>query len=98
MRFTFLILLLCGFQNISQAGDRLSKKDPERNFEKFWQIFDRNYAHFENRKVDWQQQYRIFRPLINAHTTDEQLLTVFHDMVAPLKDGHVVISPTGDLA
>ncbi|KAA0988833.1 S41 family peptidase [Dyadobacter aurulentus] len=98
MRFTFLILLFCVFQHISQAGERLSKKDPELNFEKFWQIFDRNYAHFENRKIDWQQQYQSFRPAINRHTTDEQLLTALNEMVAPLKDGHVVISPTGDLA
>ena len=98
MRFTFLILFFSIFQNNSHAGHRPSKNSPEGNFEKFWQIFDRNYAHFENRKVNWQQQYRNYRPTVNAQTTDEQLLTVFHDMVAPLKDGHIVISPTGDLA
>ncbi|MCE7044650.1 S41 family peptidase [Dyadobacter sp. CY312] len=97
MRFIFLILLLYGFQNISKADDRLSKFSPERNFEKFWQLFEQNYAHFENRQVDWQQQYRNFRPLVNAKTTDDELLTVLNEMVAPLKDGHVVISQTGDL-
>lgn len=91
--FTFL-----RFSKCFSSRRPVSKHSPERNFEKFWQIFDRNYAHFENRNVDWRQQYRSFRPLISEYTTDEQLLSVFNDMVAPLKDGHVVISPTGDLA
>ncbi|RIV20046.1 hypothetical protein DYU11_24355 [Fibrisoma montanum] len=72
-------------------------RDPERNFEAFWQIFHRQYAHFETRNVDWQQQYNRFRSRVTAGTSDEQLLTIFNEMVAPLKDGHVVISPTGDL-
>lgn len=73
------------------------KNDPERNFEVFWQLFNRYYAHFDGRGVDWQQQYKRFRPMVSSQTTDEQLLAIFNDMVAPLKDGHVVISPTGDL-
>jgi hypothetical protein len=97
MRFTLLILLLFGLHNISEGGDGMSKKDPEKNFERFWKIFERQYAHFDNRGIDWQQQYRKFRPLVNSKTSDEQLLTILNDMVDPLKDGHVVISPTGDL-
>ncbi|GAB3995901.1 hypothetical protein GCM10028807_37270 [Spirosoma daeguense] len=71
--------------------------DPERNFEEFWRLFNRHYAHFETRGVDWKKQYEQFRPKVNSHTTNEQLLAIFNEMVAPLKDGHVVISPTGDL-
>ncbi|GAB3643383.1 S41 family peptidase [Spirosoma arcticum] len=79
---------------VSQASP---KNDPERNFEAFWHLFNRHYAHFDGRGVDWKQQYQRFRPMVNPQTTDEQLLAIFNDMVAPLKDGHVVVSPTGDL-
>ncbi|GAB3508639.1 hypothetical protein GCM10027341_44690 [Spirosoma knui] len=71
--------------------------DPERNFEEFWRLFDHHYAHFETRGIDWKQQYKQFRPKVNSHTTNEQLLAIFNEMVAPLKDGHVAISPIGDL-
>ncbi|MBO0933172.1 S41 family peptidase [Fibrella aquatilis] len=79
------------------ASANFTDKDPERNFEAFWQLFNRYYAHFDTRGVDWQQQYRRFRPSISPSTSDEALLTIFNQMVAPLRDGHVVISPTGDL-
>ena len=74
-----------------------SKKSPELNFEAFWQIFNQHYAHFETRQVDWKQQYQRFRPKVTPRTTEEELLAIFQEMVAPLKDGHVAISPTGDL-
>ncbi|TAE31621.1 MAG: hypothetical protein EAZ91_07230 [Cytophagales bacterium] len=89
-----LLAILC--QSIAWASPT-SKTDPLRNFEEFWRLFDRYYAHFETRGVDWKQQYQQFRPKVTSLTTDEELLAIFNDMVAPLKDGHVVISPTGDL-
>lgn len=52
----------------------LSNKDPEHNFEVFWEIFNDHYAHFENREVDWKRQYDRFRPKVNANTTDKELL------------------------
>lgn len=89
-----LFLLLC--QCVVLANP-VPKDDPERNFEEFWRLFNQHYAHFETRGVDWKKQYEQFRPQVNSHTTNEKLLSIFNEMVAPLKDGHVVISPTGDL-
>ena len=90
-----LFVLFC--QNAVLANSNLND-DPERNFEAFWQLFNHHYAHFETRGVHWKQQYDLFRPKVNSYTTNEQLLSIFNEMVTPLKDGHVVISPTGDLA
>jgi hypothetical protein len=96
MRSAFVFFLVLSLQAAASATPS-SRNSPELNFEAFWQLFNIHYANFETRQVDWQQQYRIFKPKVNSETTPEQLLAIFNEMVAPLKDGHVVISPTGDL-
>jgi Peptidase family S41/Tricorn protease C1 domain len=96
MKLALLVLLSCICQCVVLANP-IPKDDPERNFEEFWQLFNHHYAHFETRGVNWKKQYERFRPQVDSHTTNEKLLSIFNEMVAPLKDGHVVISPTGDL-
>ena len=93
MNYVFTLLLLLQTVAATMAANR----DPERNFEVFWHLFERHYAHFETRNMDWSEQYRQFRPRVTPQTTDAQLLAIFNEMVAPLQDGHVVVSPTGDL-
>lgn len=66
-------------------------KDPELNFEVFWNTFEQDYAFFHVNKVDWQAMYKIYRPQVNKGTTDDELLEYFRQMVAPLKDAHVYI-------
>lgn len=67
-------------------------QDPIANFEYFWHSFDRFYAFFDERGVDWQATYNQYRPLVTATTTDDELFTLFAQMVTPLKDGHVSIN------
>ena len=93
----YLSLTLVLLWQVVAIAKPLSEKNPELNFDRFWQIFDKYYAHFQTRQVNWQQQYQNFRPKVTSNTTDEELLAILNQMVAPLKDGHVVISPTGDL-
>ncbi len=93
----YLSLTLVLLMPIVALAKPLPGKNPEINFDRFWQIFDQYYAHFQTRQVDWQKQYQYFRPKVTSNTTDAELLTILNQMVAPLKDGHVVISPTGDL-
>ncbi|MEZ0612237.1 S41 family peptidase [Fibrella sp. WM1] len=96
MKLALLLLLLLTSPLVGWAQST-TKKSPEHNFEAFWQLFNQHYAHFETRGVDWNQQYQRYRPLVNARTSDPDLLAIMNQMVAPLRDGHVVISPTGDL-
>ncbi len=87
----YLLLFTPGY------GQRNALSKPEKNFEAFWRTFQENYAHFQTRQVDWQAQYDKFRPLVTASTPDDTLFAVLNRMVEPLRDGHVVISRTGDL-
>ena len=68
---------------------------PEALFENLWTTFDRDYAVFEERGVNWYQQYTTYRPLVNATTTDDELFNIFSQMLAPLEDGHVTLIAPG---
>jgi hypothetical protein len=96
MKLALIIALTILTPIFTLAGDN-ARNNPVVNFEAFWKIFNMHYANFEIRQVDWQKQYELFRPKINPGTSQEELLVLLNEMVAPLKDGHVVISPTGDL-
>ncbi|TXD39458.1 S41 family peptidase [Lujinxingia vulgaris] len=65
---------------------------PESNFEIFWESFDRHYAHFVHKDVDWDEVYRRYRPRVDSQTTDEELLEIFGEMIRYLEDGHVYVS------
>jgi len=86
VRILLFILLLNG-STLVPIGAELS--EPEKNFEALWGTFNKRYAFFKERKVDWQEQYKKFRPQVDADTTDKELFKTMCDMLAPLKDGHV---------
>jgi C-terminal processing protease CtpA/Prc len=64
-------------------------RDPEKNFEVFWQTFNNRYPFFEVRKVEWQKQYETYRAKVTSETSDDELFDILCQMLAPLNDGHV---------
>ncbi len=85
-RHTLAVFLLLGLG--IQAAELSA---PEKNFEALWGTFDKRYAFFNERKVNWQAQYKKFRPQVDAETTDKELFKTMCEMLAPLKDGHVTL-------
>jgi hypothetical protein len=72
-------------------------RDPEKNFEEFWQTFNHRYPFFEVRNVDWDRQYQTYRPRVTSWTSDDELFDILCEMLAPLNDGHVnLIVKTGE--
>lgn len=68
--------------------------EPEKNFEYLWKTFDRNYALFGAKRVDWDALYRLYRPRVTPETTDDELFTVMSNMLGHLNDNHVaLVSP-----
>jgi hypothetical protein len=70
-------------------------RDPELNFEVFWNSFNENYAFFDTHDVDWDAVYLRFRPKVTAMTSDAELYQVLSDMISVLDDRHVSLTAEG---
>lgn len=70
----------------------MTKRDPEKNFEKLWKTFYKRYPFFDLRDVDWKKQYDIYRPKVTSQTSDDELFDIFCKMIDPLDDGHVELN------
>jgi carboxyl-terminal processing protease len=73
----------------------MSNRDPEKNFEELWEIFNSRYPFFELRNVDWRKQYDTYRCKVTSNTTDDELFDIFCQMLTPLEDGHVELEIKG---
>jgi len=81
---TALIIILNA--NVGFAQD---VNDPELNFEYLWKTYDKNYALFEVKNIDWEALYNVYRPKVNAETTDNELFDIMSDLLGHLNDNHV---------
>ncbi|MFP6899943.1 MAG: S41 family peptidase [Opitutales bacterium] len=91
----YAFILLFAGALLQSKPSKKENKGPEANFEELWQSFNKRYAFFELRKVDWRKQYETFRPKVTKETTDEELFEILCEMLAPLKDGHVNLKARG---
>lgn len=66
--------------------------DPEAIFEELWSTFNKEYAPFEERNVDWDEVYETYRPQVRSTTTDDELFAILSQMLAVLDDGHVSLT------
>lgn len=69
--------------------------DPVALFEQFWGTFNTDYAPFEERGVDWDEVYAIYRPMVNDQTNEEELHSIFKEMLSGLNDSHVKLTVPG---
>jgi carboxyl-terminal processing protease len=88
----FLLALFTGCEDlfVPEPGD-----DPEEIFEQLWATFEEEYAPFEERGVDWDLQYGIYRPMVTSGTTEDELFDILSLMLSSLDDGHVSITAPG---
>ena len=89
------IILLSGTALLLSNFMPSGSENPIKLFDEFWQIFDDHYAFFELRNVDWELQKKNFRPKITTTTSEQELFSIFCQMIDPLDDGHVSISGKG---
>jgi len=71
------------------AGNTGPENPYEADFEALWRTFDARYSYFAFKDIDWQARYDATRPRLDQVTTDDELLAVFQDLLAPLRDQHV---------
>lgn len=85
---TFLVMMGAPLAAQQKAVDK-----PVENFDKLWATFDKRYANFALKGVDWDSVYTKYRSQVKANTTNYELLLVSCAMVQELNDGHVYIEP-----
>ena len=86
-----LLICACWSLNFSLLAQTNAIDDPIKNFEALWQSFNERYANFELKKVDWQEVYQRYRPMVTAQTDNKALFDICCKMVQELNDGHVTM-------
>lgn len=72
-----------------------ARTEPRQLYQLIIRAFDRFYASFDARQMDWAAQKARFAARANALETDEQLFDLLSEMVKPLRDGHVNVTWSG---
>lgn len=67
-------------------------------FDSLWTRFDDVYPSFEYKQVDWQAARERYRPRALRARTQDELIAVLLDMLAPLRDRHIwLVDPRGQV-
>jgi len=72
---------------VVSSAQKLS--EPEKNFEHLWNEFDRRYALFLPKRIDWNLLYRVYRQKVTPQTSDDELFEIMSNMLTHLNDLHV---------
>ncbi|MBQ6653880.1 MAG: S41 family peptidase [Prevotella sp.] len=75
---------------------------PEGNFEALWRIIDEHYCFFDYKAnqygLDWNEVHQRYARQIDASITEAQLFEVLGNMLSELRDGHVNMYSSWDVA
>lgn len=88
-----LLLLLYGCMREEEYSNT-----PQGNFEALWQIIDERYCFFDYKQIDWNDIHDKYQALITPGMGNEALFEVLGNMLAELKDGHVNLYSSSDIA
>jgi len=92
--FTLIIVLLTSCEKVFL--DEEPTNNPNDNFEVFWNDFDKYYAQFKIRNINWDSIYSVYNPLIKANTSSAELHYYLSEIIGFINDGHVnLYSPYG---
>lgn len=91
----FLTFLLSSCFHEDNYNNANTKRD---NFELLWKIIDEEYCFFEYKNIDWNEIHSRYSERISESMTNDALFTVLGEMLAELKDGHVNLYATHDVA
>lgn len=95
--FSLLALCLTACVNEEEYEDTSNG-----NFEALWHIIDEHYCFFEEKAqaygLNWDAVYEKYSQQVSGPLTDSQLFEVLGNMLSELRDGHVNMSSSFDLA
>ena len=91
--------LLIGLTSLTSCITETEYNDtPRGNFEALWKMLDEHYCFFREKQVNWDSIHRVYAPRFNDAMTDRQLFEVLDNMLAELRDGHVNLTSSFNVA
>lgn len=71
---------------------------PQGNFEALWEIIDEQYCFLDYKQIDWDAIHDKYQPLITPGMSNDGLFEILGNMLAELKDGHVNLYSSSNMA
>lgn len=97
---SFLLALLLLVTSCIREEDM--DNTPQENFEALWQMIDERYCFFDYKQqeygLNWDEVYERYAPLVTPDMPTKGLFEVLGNMLAELRDGHVNLYSTYDVA
>ncbi len=94
----FFFLSLCCFFCSSCVDEEQYADNPNGNFEALWKIMDEHYCFFGYKGIDWNEVHERYAKQMDNNMTETQMFEVFANMLSELKDGHVNMYASFDVA
>jgi hypothetical protein len=74
----------------------LAVSTPPATFEYVWHTFNDYYAFFNERGIDWDEQYSEFELYVNDELSNDDLIELLEALLEPLDDGHIQLNTADD--
>jgi Periplasmic protease len=84
-------MLSCSF-----LGGHEDDYTPGIVFEQLWNNYNKTYALFEEKQVDWDAVHAKYAPMISSGMSSQELFDVCEDMLCELQDSHVYLQAPFD--
>lgn len=98
MKYILIISLAFVFSFSSCFDEDKFENTRQGNFEALWKIMDEHYCFFSYKDVDWNEVHTRYAARISENMTNDALFTVLGEMLAEVKDGHVNLVASHDVA
>ncbi|WP_108821900.1 S41 family peptidase [Dysgonomonas sp. Marseille-P4361] len=95
-KILFIFVILFAFSSCFEEDNFENSK--KGNFEALWKIIDEHYCFFGYKGIDWDDVYDRYSVRIHEDMDNKALFSVLGEMLAELKDGHVNMTASHDVA
>lgn len=100
--FLYIMSLVFPFALVGCVDDEEYNDSPEGNFEALWHIIDEHYCYFSYKNqqygLDWNDVHSKYKQRVSPNLNRDQLFEICADMLSELRDGHVNLSSSYDMA
>ena len=99
---SLIIARLSAFTLTACVDDSEYADSPEGNFDALWRIIDEHYCYFTYKQqqygLDWNEIYSKYRVRVSPDLMPDNLFEILSDMLGELRDGHVNLTSSSDVA